>query len=152
MNHYFLQLFQFNNTCHFDFNTHHLDNSSPLTIPLFQSWIDFHRAYELTGYSAYSEVLMLDAMLANSEHSPFEYLLNGRSLGPYLHYNIVSFVNLLYELTTRILAESSISYSDFSRIAILNHLFACSLQVSSGKWANHSLLQFLLYSGIVMSF
>jgi hypothetical protein len=91
-------------------------------------------------------------MLANSEHSPFEYLLNGRSLGPYLHYNIVLSVNLLHELTTRILAESSISYSDPSHIAVLNHLFACSLQVSSEKWVNHSLLQLLLYSGIVMSF
>jgi hypothetical protein len=56
----------------------------------------------MVGYSDYSRTPILDVMLADSSHSPFEYYLNHRLFRPYINSNIESLVGPLYELTISI--------------------------------------------------
>jgi hypothetical protein len=104
-----------------------LDNASPQTIPWLQYWINFGPPHELTDYSDYSGTSILDAMLANSKHLSFEYLLSFWYLldnaSPQTIPSLQYWINfsLPYEPT---------DYSDYSGISILNIMLAHSKHLS----------------------
>ena len=123
-------IFQYSITCSPAWCTHHVNIN----------WI--------IGYSYYSWIPILDAMLAEFRHSPFQYWLNPQPLRWYLHSNVHSLVCLLDALTMSIFVESSVTPiipgCQYWMVCMLADLRLSPFQY----WLNRRPLRWYLHSNI----